>query len=113
VTTIHGAWVGRVVDDLGAGAPLGHRLAHQQRDDRAAEAHHRGERQQLPEVQAVGGEEAVQPEQVDHQPSTSMTARLVTTNRKMRFMANDLDACTPQAGRILGRLPRLQARRVT
>ena len=37
----------RLVDDLRAGRPLGHRLADQQRDDRAGEADDRREQQQL------------------------------------------------------------------
>jgi hypothetical protein len=73
VSTIQ-RWVGslRIVDDLRLGAPLGHRLADQQRDERAAEAHDGREAQQRAEVQAVGGEEAVETQQRAHvMPSTA------------------------------------------
>jgi hypothetical protein len=45
--------VGRAVDDLRAGAPLGHRLADQQRNERPGEAHEQREQQQRAEVQAL------------------------------------------------------------
>ncbi|MNG36863.1 hypothetical protein D3C84_1240400 [compost metagenome] len=47
--------------------PLGHRLADEQRDDRAAEAHDQREAEQRREVEAVGREEAIDAEQAgDH-----------------------------------------------
>ncbi|KAG1243911.1 hypothetical protein G6F65_022112 [Rhizopus arrhizus] len=44
---------------LRAGAPFGHRLADQQRDDRARKAHDDREDQEGVELQAVGGDVAV------------------------------------------------------
>ena len=55
--------VARVVDDPHARAPLGHGLADQQRDDRAAKTHDEREAQQHGQVQAVGREEAVHAQQ--------------------------------------------------
>ena len=56
--------VRRVVDDLRAGRPLGHRLADQQRNDRATETHHQREAQQRAQIEPAGAEVAVQAQQV-------------------------------------------------
>ncbi len=53
----------RAVDHAHAGTPLGDRLADEQRDDRAAEAHDEGEAEQRPQVEAVGRQVAVDAEQ--------------------------------------------------
>jgi hypothetical protein len=55
--------VARLLDDLHARAPLGHRLADQQRDDGAAKAHDQREAEQRAQVQAVGREVAVDAQQ--------------------------------------------------
>ena len=83
--------VARVVDDLRTGAPLGHRLAHQQRDDRAAEADDQREHQQRRRRSARwrrgsgSGRSTLMT-----MPSTSITARLVITKSRIRFMVEAL-----------------------
>jgi len=56
----------RLRDDLGAGGPLGHRFADQQRDERAAKAHDHGKAQQCAQVQAIGRQKAVDAQQRGH-----------------------------------------------
>ena len=53
------------IDDVRAGGPFGHRLGHEQGYEGAGEAHHRREGEQGAEIQPVGVDEPVQPEQVD------------------------------------------------
>ncbi|MOA02894.1 hypothetical protein D3C78_1223700 [compost metagenome] len=47
------------IQHLGAGAPLGHRLADQERDDRTRETHHHRKDQQGVEVKTIGRDVAV------------------------------------------------------
>ena len=58
----------RAVDDLHLGAPLGHGLADEQRDDGAAKAHHQRKAQQGAQVQAIGREVPVDAQQAGHHP---------------------------------------------
>ena len=53
-------------DDLRARAPLGHGLAHQQRDDGAAKAHDEREAQQGRQIQAIGREKTIHAQQAGH-----------------------------------------------
>jgi len=56
----------RLIDDAHTGAPFGHRLADQKRNDGAAKAHHQGEAQQRTQIQAVGREVTVDAQQAGH-----------------------------------------------
>ena len=53
----------RLLNDFHAGGPLGQGLADQQRNNGAAKSHDQGEAQQHAQIQAVGGQELVHPQQ--------------------------------------------------
>ena len=77
------AVAGRWALGSSARAPMGHLPAHQQRDERVAKAHRRGQVEQQPEVQTLGVAVAVDRTALAIQ-ITDITIRLVIPNNRMR-----------------------------
>ena len=81
-----------LVDQDHAGGPLGHPLGNHQGDEGATEAEHRGHQQELAVLAEAYPEIGLQDAQ--HQPSSTITARLVATSNAIRL--NMTTPFTPQ-----------------
>jgi hypothetical protein len=82
--------VARLLDDVGAGAALGHPLGQEQGHHCAAHAEQAAEDQQClqVEVDAVGGEDALEAEQVKTVPTSTSTAMLVARNSSILIIVS-------------------------
>ena len=92
----------RLLNHAHTRAPLGHGFADQQGNNGAAKTHHQRVAQQGAQVQAVGGEVAVNAQQTGHQPEHGDDHDIGQhkQNNAFHIVLFQLGACNPQAGSV-------------